>query len=71
MAGLQAQYDGGVLGTELLLRPEFFKVARPQAENRQNPKGDGGKGTRKKNVTTICDKRHDDLRHVTTICDIL
>ena len=36
--------------------------------NRRKPKGDGGK---KKNVTTICDKRHDNLRHFTTTCDIL
>ena len=28
-------------------------------------KGEGGKGTAKKNVTTICDKRHDNLRHFT------
>ena len=32
-------------------------------------KGTAGRG-REKNVTTICDKRHDNLRHVTTICDI-
>ena len=33
-------------------------------------KGDGGKGTGKKNVTTICDRRHDNLQHFTTTCDI-
>ena len=39
--------------------------------NRRKPKGDGGKGTGKKNVTTICDKHHDNLRHFTSTCDIL
>ena len=28
-------------------------------------------GDGKKNVTTICDKRHDNLRHFMTTCDIL
>ena len=40
-----------------------FKSAKSKRGRRE---GDG-----KKNVTTICDKRHDNLRHVTTICDIL
>ena len=34
-----------------------------QKINRRKPKGDGGKGTGKKHVTTICDNRHDNLRH--------
>ena len=37
----------------------------------REPKGDGGKGTAKKNLTTIYDQRHDNLRHVTRSCDIL
>ena len=36
----------------------------------ENQKGTEGRG-REKSVTTICDRRHDNLRHVTTICDIL
>ena len=57
----------------LRLRPSILCVLG-KALGQQIPKktkGDGGKGTGKKNVTTICDKRHDNLRHVTTICDIL
>ena len=34
----------------------------------ENQKGTAGRG-REKNVTTICDKRHDILRHFTTFCD--
>ena len=34
-------------------------------------RGRAGRGRDKKIVTTSCDKRHDNLRHVTTICDIL
>ena len=37
---------------------------------RWKPKGDGGNGTAKTYVTTICDKRHDNWRHFTTTCDI-
>ena len=33
------------------------------AAGRGRREGDGGKGTAKKNVTTIGDKRHDNLRH--------
>ena len=39
-----------------------------QSVNRRKPKGDGGKG-REKCFTTICDKRHDNLRHLTTFYD--
>ena len=45
-------------------KPPFsFSSAKSKRGRRE---GDG-----KKNVTTICDKRHDNLRHFTTTCDIL
>ena len=43
--------------------PVFFSELNSITITRRKPKGDGGKGTGK--------KRHDNLRHVTTICDIL
>ena len=53
-----------VPGSEELYARELCADSAKSKRGRRE--GDG-----KKNVTTICDKRHDNLRHVTTICDIL
>ena len=49
----------------------IFGAPFQTSQNRRKPKRNGGNGDGTKNVTTVCDKRHDNLRHFTTICDIL
>ena len=58
--GAVFRFRGGARKQPINQLTESAKTKRGRRE------GDG-----KKNVTTICDKRHDNLRHGTTICDIL
>ena len=59
--------EGGVFK----MSPRGFRLFRGfQCSVGENQKG-RREGDGKKNVTTICDKRHDNLRHFTTTCDIL
>ena len=51
-------------------RAHGIKVISLQGFLGENQKGTAGRG-REKKVTTICDKRHDNLRHFRTTCDIL
>ena len=69
------QHVSGQRDTCMKILGIYFKCYMLHVENvteliGENQKGTAGRG-RERNVTTICDKRHDNLRHVTTICDIL
>ena len=66
--------DSKVLLRKSFLSNRFSKTASCTQNSFQSAKSKRGRREgdgKKKNVTTICDKRHDNLRHVTTICDIL
>ena len=67
--------DRPSLESIVVYRGQLYRSFQACSSCRTKPKGDGGKGTgkkmsrqfAKKNVTTICDKRHDNLRHFMTI----
>ena len=73
--GWRVRVDFGLSTVEATIIARTFQIVTVKVQGFPNSaktkrgrrEGDG----EKKNVTTICDKRHDHLRHFTTICDYL